>query len=222
VSKKKLAKEAPRKRYDYVANEPIAELRKLGEQVRALYKKMEENEVSALELGKLLLDVQDHVKGRPGGLKRWIEQCIGDDISTRNRCKYAISLADPDSTRNQKKGKQNSSSGGVWRAIKEIRKAVSILEKAVEAGDIEVGTGMRDLILSKIENLMKRMEETRFKKLRRLRLDKTVQAGKKLTASEQAEIATLPETQETGFGADRTDLPHVSPSLHASAARMGK
>jgi hypothetical protein len=85
------------------------ELRQLAKEARDLHKKAEKSEESMFELGTLLLKVRDY--GPPRGLKAWIEENIGKDISTRNRCNYAKSLADPNSARNNGKKKKNRQEG---------------------------------------------------------------------------------------------------------------
>jgi len=72
-------------------SEIVDKLIELGKQAKKLYKQTEQSETAAKKLGELLLEVKKH--NPHGGLKKWIQETIGRDESTRNRCNYAISLA---------------------------------------------------------------------------------------------------------------------------------
>lgn len=71
------------------------ELAKLADQAKTLHQKAKNNEQHTRKLGELLLTVIVKLKGvmLSGGLKKWIADNIGADISTRNRCNYAMSVA---------------------------------------------------------------------------------------------------------------------------------
>ena len=166
MSKKKAVKEAPERHGEIQNYEPVAELRELAEQVKALYKKAEESEKSALELGKRLLEVKEYVKGRPGGLKRWIKENIGQSLSTYNRCKYAQSLADPESTRGKKKSERDMATLLNWDELEDIRKDADLLVKATLRGDIQEAHMCRSIIMGAVEIMVKRTEYSFSKRSR--------------------------------------------------------
>ena len=76
-------------------------LETLAAQAKRLCKKAKESEKSVRGLGEILVEVRKY--NPHGGLTLWIRQNVGKDISTLNRCKYAISLVDPKSKRHTKK-----------------------------------------------------------------------------------------------------------------------
>jgi hypothetical protein len=166
VSKKKAVKEAPERGGAIQNYEPVAELRALAEQVKSLYKKVEESETSAIELGTLLLEVKDYVKNRPGGLKRWIKYNIGEGPSTYNRCKYAQSLVDPKSTRGKKKAERDAATQLNWDELEDIRKEADLLVKATLRGDIQEAHMCRSIIMGAVEIMVKRTEYSFSKRSR--------------------------------------------------------
>jgi hypothetical protein len=215
--KKKRSKQPKEKKLSkrqVAANERVTALAELAAEAKALCTRAEQHEKTARELGELLLKVKQY--SPHGGLRKWIREQIGDDVATRNRCNYALSLANPNSKRNQKRVNKNASP--TFRALKALRRSFSFLALAVDAGDSEVGIAMRDTILSSLEKLMKLMAANRHKKLRRYHLDNQVAAGKELSPAAQAELAELSDVERA--------LPHVServydeaPSVAARAAK---
>lgn len=182
MAKKLTQREQARKKRD-------RELEELAVQAKDLHKKVAKSEKSALELGKILVEVRTY--NPHGGLTLWIQENIGKDKSTLNRCKYAISLADPKSERNNKKKKVAKR---VHREnVEIIRAAASTLLTSANKGDIEGATAARDKIITTVDDVMKQTELNRYKKARRSHLDKIVADGKHTSPSTLAELATLPE-----------------------------
>jgi hypothetical protein len=125
VAKKLTQREQARKQRD-------DELEKLAARAKDLHRKAAKSEKSAFALGEILVEVRDY--NPHGGLTLWIQENIGKDKSTLNRCKYAISLADPKSERNNKKKK---AAKRVHRENLEIiRAAASTLLTSADKGDI--------------------------------------------------------------------------------------
>jgi hypothetical protein len=138
------------------------ELRQLAKEARDLHKKAEKSEESLFELGKLLLRVRDY--GPPRGLKAWIEENIGKDISTRNRCNYAKSLADPNSKRNKKRGSEPKNAVKVnWYELRDIRKEITLLMNSVVIGNVKEAVTCRRIIMGAVDAMVKRTEYFAFK-----------------------------------------------------------
>lgn len=185
MAKKLTQREQARKQRD-------DELEKLAAQAKDLHRKAAKSEKSALALGRILVEVRDY--NPHGGLTLWIQENIGKDKSTLNRCKYAISLADPKSERNNKKKK---AAKRVHRENLEIiRASASTLLTSADKGDIEGATAARDKIITTVDDVMKQTELAWHKKARRLHLDKIIADGKQMSPSAPAELATLPETTD--------------------------
>jgi hypothetical protein len=147
------------------------DLIKFAKQAKALCKKVKKSEKSALELGKLLLKVREY--NPKGGLKAWIEENIGKDISTRNRCNYAKSLADPNSTRNKKKeiDKNKKYAARVnAKELKEIRIELSILMMSVFYGNVGEAVKSRAIIMSAVDRMVKKTEYMGDKRARKVYL----------------------------------------------------
>jgi hypothetical protein len=140
-------------------------LDQFAKRAKALCKKTEDSEKSTLELGKVLLEVRTY--NPHGGLKKWIQENIGSDVSTMNRCKYAISLADPKSQRNQKRKSEPKSEVKVnWGEQKDIRKELPRLMKAVVAGNVAEAEMCRNIIMGAVDAMVKRTEYFAFKRAR--------------------------------------------------------
>jgi hypothetical protein len=155
------------------ARESANELVELGKQVKALCKNVEKGEKSTRALGRLLIRVR---KLEPeGGVIKWIQTNVGRNVSAINRCKYALSLADPDSTRNKRKRAEllsladpniaprdrpepDDATKASWWELKEISKEVSLLKKSVIEGNVEEAITCRRMIMSAVDAMVRRTE----------------------------------------------------------------
>ena len=165
------------------------ELETLATKAKDLHRRANKGEKAARELGEILIRVRRY--NPHGGLTLWIREKIGKDISTLNRCKYAISLVDPKSSRNNPNKKKPAKR--VHRENLEIiRAAASTLLRSAEKGDIESANTARNKIISTVDAVMRQTERNRSEKIRRSHLDKAVADGKQLSPSEVVERAMLP------------------------------
>lgn len=177
------------------------DMAELVARAKELNERVAKNETTARELGELLLVVRDR---HHYSLKSWIANYLGRDESTLNRCKYALSLADPASARNEKK--RNEKQNGPWSkviiaAVMQIRKATSQFEKLVTAGDVAEVEELRESVIKALDKLVARANYMSIKKFRKMHLDamaksdnpKTKAAGEKALAAEFNERTLLKE-----------------------------
>jgi hypothetical protein len=169
---KKLKKKKLSKR-QVAANEKAAELSKLAEHAKSLCAQIEKGDKSARELGELLLKVKTY--SPLGGLKKWIREQLGEDEITRNRCNYAISLANPNSTRNRQKKIHRSAV--VFNAVREITRALPAIETAVANGFTGEVERLRTIVISALDTLVKRADYMAYKKGRSLYLGKQARSA---------------------------------------------
>jgi hypothetical protein len=138
------------------------DLIKFAKKARDLYKRAEKGEKSLLALGKLLVEVKRH--NPRGGLTQWIQENIGNDISTRNRCNYAKSLADPNSKRNKKRCSEPKNAVKVnWYELRDIRKEITLLMNSVVIGNVKEAFTCRRIIMGAVDAMVKRTEYFAFK-----------------------------------------------------------
>jgi hypothetical protein len=195
-AKKITARELAKKQHD-------EELVELGKRAKELCKRVEKGEKSTLALGKLLLKVRELAP--EGGVIKWIQTNVGRSVSAINRCKYALSLADPDSTRNKRKSAEflsladpniaprnrpepDDGTKANWWELKDIRKEVSLLKKAVIDGNVEDAVACRCIIMGAVDAMVKRTERFAFKHARKELARKLKAsgdpAGRKILATE--------------------------------------
>jgi hypothetical protein len=148
----KQRKEKKLSKRQVAANDKAIALAELAEQAKSLCIQIEKGDKSARELGELLLKVKTY--GPPRGLKNWIQTNLGTDEVTRNRCNYAISLANPNSARNRKK--QIHTSAVVFHAVREIRQVLPKMEKAVANGFTGEVERLRAIVITDLDKLVKR------------------------------------------------------------------
>jgi hypothetical protein len=158
------------------------ELVELGKRAKELCEEVEKGEKSTHALGEVLVKVRE-LKPE-GGVIKWIQTNVGKSVSAVNRCKYALSLADPNSTRNKRKSAEllslvdpnlppkdprepDDAAKANWWELKDIRKEVSILKKAVIDGNVQEAVTCRRIIMGAIDAMVKRTEYIAFKRDRK-------------------------------------------------------
>jgi hypothetical protein len=129
------------------------ELFKLAKQARRLYK---QDQTSAKELGAVLLKVRG-LKPE-GGVIKWIRKNVGKDVKALNRCKYALSLVDPDSTRGKKSGR-NRTDSEFKKLIFEVHKAFGDLVNHVKNSEVGAALTCRNIIVSRADELVQRAKD---------------------------------------------------------------
>ena len=155
------------------------ELVELGKRAKELCEMVAKGEKSTLALGEVLVKVRD--LGPEGGVIKWIQKNVGKSVSAVNRCKYALSLADPASTRNRRKSAEllslvdpnippkdprepNDAAKANWWELEDIRKELSILKKAVINSNVQDAVTCRRIIMGAVDAMVKRAEYFAFKR----------------------------------------------------------
>jgi hypothetical protein len=167
-----VAKKNPDKEAQLQAQKKHDDLIRFAKEAKALCESVGKGEKSTLALGELLVKVRE-LKPE-GGVIKWIQANVGRDISAVNRCKYALSLADPESTRNKRKSAELSladsnippkdrhepedADKANWWELKDIRKEVSTLKKAVIDGNVQDAVTCRRIIKGAVDAMVKRAE----------------------------------------------------------------
>jgi hypothetical protein len=183
------------------------ELTEFAKKAKALCQQAKEGEKSTLALGKHLLAVQAYIKENNicrGEMRRWIRAYVGRDVSTLNRCNYAMSLANPNSKRHKKERHITKSKHA--RLLSEINTALRGILRAVETGELagrpvgkdrlpNVSTN-RETIVSAVDELVKLAEYMAFKKNRKDYLSDIARYGKTLEAQANGEMLLAREFPE--------------------------
>jgi hypothetical protein len=154
------ARELAKKQHD-------AKLVEFAKRAKELCEKVQKGEESTLALGKLLLKVKTY--NPHGGLRAWIVKNIGSDVSTRNRCNYAMSLAN--GKHQKQKAAKNASEREHVGLLKEMRTALRALLKAIETGDLTDVSTSRDIIVRTVDALVKKAEAAAFNRNRKEHLE---------------------------------------------------
>jgi hypothetical protein len=188
-----------------------ADLIKLSKRAKALCKKAKAGEKPALALGRLLLKVKGY--NPHGGLRAWIVENIGSDVSTRNRCNYAIKLAKQPNSKppNIETGEDKTRKYAARvsaREVKEIRSELSILMMSVIYGKVGEAVKSRTIIMDAVDRLVKKTHYMAFKRSRKVHLDDLVASDdpqKRAVGQKAIEAEFNPLTlQAETFSAGRT------------------
>jgi hypothetical protein len=107
---------------------------------------------SAFELGKALLEVK--ALNPHGGLKRFIEKCLGKGPSVRNRCSYCIRVAQG-KTRHPYKLKSAGPTGNErTKFMKSAHDGLAHLYDYAQAGDFDAAELTAKGIIKQVEQLL--------------------------------------------------------------------
>lgn len=185
------------------------ELRQLAKRAKALCKKAKAGEKPAVALGRVLLKVKEY--DPHGGLRAWIVENIGSDVSTRNRCNYAIKLAkkpkSPDIETNEDKNKKYAARVNAME-LRDIRSELSILMMSVIYGKVGEAFKSREIIMSAVDRMVKKTEYLAVKRSRKVHLDNVVASDdpqKRAVGEKAIEAEFNPFTlQAETFSAGRT------------------
>jgi hypothetical protein len=128
-----------------------AKLDAFAKRARILHSQTKKGETSALKLGKLLLTVRKYYKDHHlyGGLTKWIQGNIGKSESTRNRCNYALRLAN---------GKHAQREDTRVEEVITISKALSALAKLAKLGKVLEARKEHAIIVNAADVLLKKAE----------------------------------------------------------------
>jgi hypothetical protein len=178
-TKKMTARELAKKQHD----EKLVEFAK---RAKALCEEAEAGEKSTLALGKLLLKVKTY--NPHGGLRKWIVKNIGSDVSTRNRCNYAMRLA------RRKPETKKAVQGEHTVILKKIRTALRAILDSIETGDLTDVSINRDIVVTAMDALVKRAEVAAFSRNRKEYLENRSHSStpEKRIAREKALAAEFP------------------------------
>lgn len=186
-AKKITARELAKKQHD----EKLVEF---ARQAKELCEKVKKGEKPTKALGKLLLKVKTY--NPHGGLRKWIVKNIGPDVSTRNRCNYAMRLAKRPPEKERDKNRERAA-GVSAKELKEIRSELSILMMSVLYGNVGEALKSREIIMNVVDNLVKKTEWFAFKRSRKKLLDtlaKSDDPQKKAVAEKQLAAEFNPMT----------------------------